>query len=547
MSVRALAVVALFVIGAFPTFGHGASAAGGALPLDMGYSPTLLFPSSWGTPVYAAGDQLWIRSHYNATVQVRAVAVSIQSNGSSATAFARYAEPGTPVRVLTFNATDPQGFWTIEVVNASAPGLLFVLNSAARSANLSLSGYGLGRGTLDMNLTLNPQLQIYGARACVLGEDDGSTARVAVPSGIGAGYLNVSRNGGALTVEPVGTNGENFSLSVELYRSFSFLVPNSSSVVVSRATRVAATGSELVPAGRSLALQVQSDVPLGPGTYQVRAFFEGPAGVFLSSTEVLLTGGSSWLWTGACRTYPVFSGQFALSAPLGAGPSSWPRSVWLAYYNFGEEGVAGVTLGVNISAVNFVGAPWGVKLSNYSISADPKSGALEVASVNGTVYAVVSGESALIGYRVGLAGRTLFSGTAGPLLPFTSTDVNLSVSKLVVKYLVGGAGYEGGTVRVSDKTGVLASASTDSSGQAIFYIPTGSYNVTATGGNGTASGRVDAVAGQSEELVLGETGGSGLEPLLIASLAVAGVVGAVANVSLWARGRRTQSRSPSQK
>jgi len=547
---RAVLVLFLIVFGAFSFLAPGTSAALPALPLDIGYSPSELFPVSGGTPVYTAGDQLWARSHSNSTIQV--TLTPLLAVPTPAPTYARSLGPGVPVRILTFNSTDAQGLWSLRGGNLSYQGVLFIVNDAtARPANLTLSSYRLVRSSLDLNFTSSPFPQMYDAKACVLGGSDDSTARVSLPSTIGTGYVNMSSSGYALQVLASGPRAVNYTFSVELYRSFSFLVPNSTSALVSRMSRVATTGSEPLSGGEQISLTLQPDIPLAPGTYEVRAFFEGANGASLSATDVLIAGSGGWTWLGGCRTYPVYSNDFTLAVPLGSDPATWPTSLWLSYRLFGEEGLAYVPLGLRLAAIDFIGAPWGVKLPNYRISVVYTAGVQQYAVSNGTLYAVLDGPSAQAGYRAGLGNHFFFTGAASSIAPFTVSTVSLDVSRLVVRYLVGGAGYGGGVVSVSDSTGRLAKGTTDSSGLATFYLPTGRYNVTASGGNSTSSGFVSVVAGQSQELVLGAGGGSGAEPMLLLGLYVAAIIGVVANVAAWLRGRGRgpvgQRTSPSQK
>ena len=401
-------------------------------------------------------------------------------------------------------------------------------------ADLSLSGFRLKGGSLGLNFTTAPGLRMYDASAGVLGGADPSVARVTVPQGLGGGYLNVTRSLDSLdAVPPAGTL--NYSLSFDLYRSFSFLLPNSTSTLVSRATQVAASEPELASGGRALSFVLRHDVPLWPGVYQVRAFFDGQGGVSLSTTGVIVTGDGGWVWLGACRTYPVYSNDFGVSVPLGSDPSSWPRSVWLTYSELGVQGVATAPLRVNLSAVTFVGMPWKVVLSGYRIGVDSTSGVQSYGIGNGTVFAALDARSAQLGYTLGLEKRSCFEGTT-EVAPFTSYTVALNVSRLAVEYVAGGGGYAGGAVTVSDSAGAEANGTTDSGGVATFYLPTGTYNVTARGGGGSAEASVQATAGQSEQLVLGGNE-AGAPSAVLAALLSAGAVGVAANVGLWIRRR----------
>lgn len=549
MKGRPAGVLALALLVATPFLVPGVGAATGAPLVDMGYSPSILFPVSQGTPVYTAGEQLWVMSLYPGTATVRvSQASALPVNGS---VIVRTVQSGVPVRIATINSTTPQGLWLLQAPNGTASPVPFLVSDAEnRPAGLSLGAYRLAKGSLVMNFTTDGSAELYDETACVLGSGGSPAAEIALPSAVGSGSVNITRDGGSLQVEPEGRVGANSSLSVELYRAFTFLSPNSTSIYLSREVRVATTGA--VPfTGNPVALDLSSDLPLTRGTYQVRAFFQTASGLFLSSADVLIPGAGPWIWLGGCGSATVRSDSFGLVEPLGADPGAWPRSVWLTYGTFGEEGVANLTLGIRVSEVRFLGARWGATLSNYTIEVRSSSGVQETGVSNGTLFAILDGPSAQVSYAAGLGGRPWFEGTAGPLSPFTSTTVNLNVSKVKVTYEVGGSPRRGGTVGVSDASGPIASARTGSDGVATFYLPSGRYNITASGGGSSAAGSVRALAGEEEDVTLGAQGGAGLESAVLVGLAAAAAVGVGVNLWLWVRERRRATQpvppKPSQK
>ena len=533
---RALLAVFLIALGAVPLLPLRSEAAAGAVPIDLGYGPGTLFPVQGGTPVFTAGDQVWAMSHFNMTVQV-SISPLLVFPGSNSTTYKRTLEPGVPDRLLTLNSTTFQGLWTLGVVNSSYTQAVFLVSDAvAAPANLTLSGYRLARGQLLMNFTPSPDVQMYGASACIVGGGDSSVAQMPVPPGVGGGYVNLTLGGESIRAVP-SAGRANYSLSVDLFHSVSFLLPGSLSTLVSRTVQTAATDSGLVYDGNPVDLSLQHDGRLWPGVYQVRAFFEGPGGVYLSSSEAIITGSGGWVWLGACSTQAVYSNDFTVSSPLGTDPGSWPRSAWLTYEVSGVQGVAYLPLKVNLSAVEFTGAPWGVRLTTFHIQVNSTSGILAYGASNGTIFAVLGSQSGEVGYEAGIGSHPYFSGLSGPLTPFEVRQVTFNVSKLVVQYLVSGSGFAGGKVTVSDTMGDSEDATTGSSGEATFYLPPGTYNVTATGGNSSATGTATLTAGQSQRLVFGGGNGSTQQNTILIALGFAAVLGAMANAALWIRKR----------
>ncbi|MDE1853650.1 MAG: carboxypeptidase regulatory-like domain-containing protein [Thaumarchaeota archaeon] len=514
------------------------ASAAGSPTLDMGYGPSTLFPVSGGTPVYSAGDQLWVRSHYGSAVQVAATPLR-----PNATSYKRTAEPDVPMKMLSFNDSD-QGLWTLQTANQSAPSLVFLVSFAgATPANLTLVADRLKGESLSMNFTTSNSVSLYDANACLLGGSDSSRVVVPVPKEIGVGNVVLSRQGDIIGVTGAGLGNENFTLSVEIYRSYSFLSPNSTTTLLSRNARVATTSTVLV-SGREFVppLTIQSDAPLKTGEDQLRVYFQGAGGLALSTTQVLFPDQNTWVWLGDCQTKPVYSNDFNVVSQLGTDPAAWPREAWLTYTSYGEQGFASVPLGIDIASVTFVGAPWGVKLSIYSIGASAASGVLESGSANGTLFMILDSQNANFTYTAGLGNQTLFTGRVGGVRPFTSTILSINVSKLEVTYDVGGVPYQGGAVGVADAAGTVSSASTDSAGNAVFYLPEGDYNVTASGGNSSASQSVSLAPGQALQVTLGKTQSVWWGTPLIYSLAAAAGLGVVANVALvlW---RRTRPRT----
>ena len=504
----------------------------------MGYGPSELFPVGGGTPVYTAGDQLWVRSHYNATVLV---SVSPPPGNSS---IVKRVDPGTPVRILTFNGPDPQSLWLLEGLHGGPPPIVFAVNDEEMSpADLTVTGYALSGGALQLNLSVSPVLQFYDGSACVLGGANTSVASLPVPSQIGSGSIDLTYGGGTLQAAGSGLGVENFTFSADLLYSYSFLAPNSSTTFVSRDVRVADSDAVAVTGnGPSVTLNLRSDGPLRAGRYQLRGFFEGAKGLAVASTDVLITGSGAWVWLGGCENTPVYSNTFQLTDPL-AGPAvGWPRDVWLTYKVGGEAGFAGIPVGVNISSVSFLGEPWGVPLSSLNMTAERSAGVLAVDSSNGTIYLALSGHPAAVRYSVGLGNRTFFTGTVGPLAPFTSTIVPLNVSRLTVTYFVGGSPFAGGRVEVDEGGVNLTQALTGKDGGAVFYLPPGTYSVSASGGGASATQTVSLGEGEGLGVTLGETPGLGTTQLLIPVLGAAAVVGALANVALFTRRRKRRSR-----
>ncbi len=492
-----------------------------------------MFPATGGTPVYSVGDQLWLRSHFQGDVTI-----SVAPVFSSSTSVSMLIPPDTPTMVMRFNGSEPEGLWTLKAANTSTPPLFFDVSFAASdSANLTISGHRLEQGSLALNFSTAAGFPFYDGQACVLGVNGPSTATIQVPPAAGTGSVYLQRNGTTLTATTAGTN-QNFSFSAELYYSYSFLSPNSTDTLVSRSVRVAVSDSVTLGGTRlPTSLSLESDTPMRPGTYDLRAFFEGQGGLALASTEVIIPASGPWVWIGACQETPVYSNDFSLTASL-KDPATWPGTVWLTYKVYGVEGFAEVPVGLNLASVSFLGEPWGVRLSSYTFSSNASSAGPELDVSNGTVYMIMKSSPVTLNYTLGLGGRDLFSGMVGPILPFTASTVRIDVSRLTVIYFAAGKPYAGGNVSISDAKGELASSPTGASGSAVFYLPAGAYNITASGGGGSTSRSVSLAPQADLSVDIGDMPtGENSQPLML-GLLVAATVAALANVSLLVRGWR---------
>jgi len=504
---------------------------------DLGYGPSTLFPISQGTPVFSAGDQLWARSHYNSTL-VLMVSPYFPSN---TTYFLGPVEPETPTRLLLVNDTDPQGMWSIQVVNSSQPPVLFLVSNAASApSDLTMTEARLNGGALDMNFTTSPSPQLQDAQACTLGSQDPSAAVVPVPPIVGGGTVALVMDGNRIEATASGPGAGNFTLQVDLYYPYAFLAPNSTSIILFRSARAATTGPVLITRSNpSASMVLQTDGRLKSGRYELRVFFGGPQGISLAPTEVLVPGANSWVWLGTCQITQVYSNDFTIAAPLGADPSTWPRTLWLTYNAFGQQGFANLSLGVNLAALTFMGVPWQVPLSSYDIRAVASTGTRQIDVQNGTMYLILSSPEASANYTVGLGGQTFFTGAVGPIEPFTSAVIPLNVSQLAVTHFVGGLAHEGSTVSVSNSAGELISAETNKNGQVMFYLPAGAYNVTAAGGNSTESQSVTLPLGQKFALDLGLQTSTGTSDMALGwALGAIAAAGVVVNVILFLGGRK---------
>ncbi|MDA4121259.1 MAG: carboxypeptidase-like regulatory domain-containing protein [Thaumarchaeota archaeon] len=508
-------------------------------PIQLGYGPSALFPISSGVPVYTSGDQLWARSIYNETVKMAVGPENIFGN-STVVVSSQQLYPGIPALVHIFTGSDPQGFWYANLENISFGRFDFLLtDSAHNSANLTMTGQSLVGGALALNYSVDPGLQFYDAEACSLGSQNQATAYLQVPSGLGGGQISADWNGSAVRIEGIGLNNRSLTVSLALYHSYSFLVPGSSSTLISRSIAVAESDGAIISDRNASAMApIRSDVWLRDGRYLLRAIFHGAEGASLAETNVLLTGDPHWVWLDQCASSPVYTNTFTDTVPLGSDSSKWPRLVYLLYRVGGVEGYAASEVRLNISGVDFKGAPWGAKLSGYAVSVTAISGDSAYSISNQSIFLLQSAPYARLSYSVALGNQTFFRGEITPLVPFTFGHVSLNVSELIVRYQDNGVAIEGADVMVADAIGNLTRTATGRDGTATLYLPPGSYTVEAAAGNSTSRQTVSMAAGQSYELTFGNAGADAQTTEAIIGLSLVAGIGILLNVLVVARKRR---------
>jgi hypothetical protein len=388
-----------------------------------------------------------------------------------------------------------------------------------------------------MNFSAPPSLDLYDGEACTIGGADTSAAVIPVPASAGGGSLGITRDGSTLTFSGSGLANQTTAISVELFHEYSFLVPGTSATLVTKDLRVAGSDGVLLSGpNASVSATIHADVPLRKGRFELRATFQSGAGISVSQTEVLLDGSAGWVWLGGCQSTPVAGDQFGLRSPLASDPSNWPREVYLLFRSFGVEGWARAGVGVDISAVGFVGEPWGVRPDGYDVAVTGSSGVESTSVANGTIYLIDGSTGGTLSYSVGLGNQSFFTGEAYPQ-PFTFLRVPLNLSRLIVQYRSGGTSVAGGEVQVSNSRGPLSRERTGRDGSATFYLPSGSYNVTASNGNETVKGSADLLPGQSLTLTLGTSPPQDETGLVVTALFATALVGLALNILVYLRGR----------
>lgn len=506
----------------------GQVSSGSSIPVGLGFSQSTVAPVSSGIPVYSVGDQLWLESYGNGSVD--ALVTPPPSSGGSGTAVSITGVPGdTPTLVLTFSSQAVPGLWSLSVTNSSGSETSLQFYLVEGYAPLTMTGYGLTPdGQLSLNYTLGDEAA-YDISTCTAGNVSTSTASVPIPADDGGGTLLLTLNGSAVSARPEG-NGQLFTFWLDLQQGYAFETANQT--FATRTETVAETQPALVTEGSGGAFisALQYDLPLATGQFTLAANFRGASGVTTEDTTVLLPGGNAWLWLRGCSASSnVDSTSFTLTSSLQQNASGWPRYVVALYKEMGLGLFSVTPVDVAPASIHLVASPWGEPLTDTQVSV---SGVSRYSVGNGTVYIVASQYPA----TVSLNESHTYTQEVTVEEPYSTATVQVPSARIVVDAYYGTDSVSDVPVTLNDSFGEVGVQTTGSGGEAVFFVPPGNFTV-----SGTYKGQVEtslldvnnATQGSSQSYpvtlqfgggVVSPSGGGGLETLALVVVLVLGVI-----------------------
>ncbi|HEV2225876.1 MAG TPA: hypothetical protein VGR56_03615 [Nitrososphaerales archaeon] len=487
--------------------------------VGLGYSPGTLTPIDQGTPVYTAGDELWVVS-YGEPLNV----VLLNSSGRLEGTFVL--GHMQPTLLHAFTSSDRPGRWLFNITTFSSGsgnfyfsvGLVDPSTILPQMTSVHVDSSGL------LSLGFNANLgTAYATKACLVGQTSLNSVPILIPASLGTGQLILTRNGSLTTIQPSGRILAPFTFWFELHAGRSYEVPGA---LVTRDSEEAATAPLPFSSGPPVSSTVGlvSSIAVREGRATVRAFFESSVGLQTSETTVLILDTPTWASLPGCSSSMDGVGSnFTASVSLRLAPNLWPRSMYLMYAESGVEAFSRVPISVFPSVVNLVASPWGAPLTDSGLTLAPPSGA--IASVgNSTVYIISSNYPVEATLLIPGPSATL------PLLisqPFTVSSVELPTGKILVQSLLSGGALSNSSVFLRLGNQTIATGK----GSPTFYVPPGSYTLFAAY-RGTNRNQSVAVVSNSQNSVAFEFGNptSQVDYLLM----VTAVIGALASGVLWA-------------
>ena len=497
--------------------------------VEIGFNPSSMLPLSEGVPIFTQGDNLWIESQANSTIQVWLASPS----GSNATGV-REIGAGQLILLYTFGRNDPAGQWALDLASAaSISGPTSVLLSVVQpdsSLVPSHVGDNLTRNVLNQAFAV-PPTGAYDVQACSIGAGSGPSASFAV-SGLQNGTLTVSlgQNATLNFAQPKLT----LTAWLELYSQYSYQVSGATSsrdVLVASSPVFTIGGS----AGPSATFSLADQTPLRSGRYDLRVFERTPSGLSLQEAEFLRAGDGSWLSLRGCTSLlTVDSKKFALSTNLDGGTSTWPRRLVMMYAINGVESYSMSNLTSAESVIYLHDLPAGSPLSGVTITASAAGGNLRAwDAYNSAVYTLVNSYPSNVSIGISFSGVETRTLNATIAAPFTSSSLAVQAGSLAASATLKGQAFPNATISVGPIDGNPVAIPSTGNGSISILLPPGMYTVTATYGGNSFSGDVNVVAGQNATVSL-ELSPSGF-PVDLAVLAGVGAAALLANVVVWRR------------
>ncbi|HEV2389228.1 MAG TPA: hypothetical protein VGS04_00740 [Nitrososphaerales archaeon] len=519
-----------------PPQASGAANSTSSPPLSLGFGPSSLSPVSGGTPVYTVGETIWAESGYNYSLALSLAYTGPSSNASFGAAVAQLnLDPQVVTPIHTFTEADPDGIWSITLGSTEGPVVVsvrFVNLADHRPVLLGPLQYSLDGGNLSVSARAN-LAEFYDQEVCAASRSSGAPIEFALPRDMG--------ELGSITLSPgtpfgISTLGvlQPISFWFELYHTYA-LDEGGTANFVADTLMVAQSQPLDVTSDGPTSTTLTWSAPLRAGRYDLRIYFQNSTSVEAFQSRVLILNESSWLsLSTACLPQQVLSSGISYSGSLKGGQSGWPRTLYYMYRTSGVEAVAAYPLRANISSVSLEASPWNASLQDVQVSVTHSSGVLQTSQEGGSLFVLASQYPAQLNYSLDIGGAPgVAQGALTAAGPYSIQTLKVTLAELTV-HLPGGQGSPV-ALQVSGSRGVNVSRAVPGSNvTASFFLPTGSYTVTASQAGESQSAHIDLTDGAAGSVALNFSAYAGLETVLAVTAAIA----VVANILVLAFRRR---------
>ena len=248
-----------------------------------------------------------------------------------------------------------------------------------------------------------------------------------------------------------------------------------------------------------------------------------------------------WVWLGSCVSpSQTTATNMSFDISLSKFPSQLPKLFYLMYESAGVEFFSNFTLNLSVAKVSFVATPWNVAASDIGVSVAASQKVKGYTVADGALYILSPAYPVTVDFNLTFAGRNF--GSSSVVLQSSLSNVTelVTMSKLVVKATNEGQDLAGVKVVLGNGSLAFLSESTDSKGNATFYIPSGSYDVSTFYSGNNITNHIQLLPGQSTSSLaaFSTSSASPNSGLLLLIVEVVGAAGIIANLWVWVIRRR---------
>ncbi len=518
-----LLCLALLVSGAVPL---GTSGQAGTVPnVGLGFGPSNIQPISLGTPIYTQGDNIWLDSYYNATIEV----ALITPQGVDRTGVV-LVEPGQLFQLYSFQSSDPSGSWTLSVITPL--GLTVTVVTVVppdNSLQPAFSGSHLNRNNLNQTFAL-PSTDAYDIQLCTVGRSIGHSLGFGLAGGLnGTMVVSLDGNDSRFTFTGIGSP---LSAWLELYSQYSYGTEGGGTV--SRSLLVADTPAiSASPPSASTQVSLVQEMPMRQGRFDLRVFDRTKAGLALHDSQFLRTVNGTWVALGGCTaSQSALSSSLSLVTNLDTPNSTWPRQLFTMYSKDGVESYSEIAVPGGEAAIYFRDSPGQDPLTGVVITPSaPGLAASDWAATNSSVYLLTGGLQTTVKVNLTFAKitSTLFDVQISG--PYSAKTLSVPAGTLAVSAVQQGKTLPNSTITAAARGSQPVTLKPNAAGIASVLLPPGEYTVTAAFGGVSSNMSVAVSPGHVSSVSLDLTQQS--VPVVLYLLVALGVAGIVANLFLW--------------
>ncbi|MDG6902548.1 MAG: carboxypeptidase regulatory-like domain-containing protein [Nitrososphaerota archaeon] len=497
------------------------------IPIGIGFGPLSIVPVSVGSPVFASGDSLWVRSYETSSLLL----LSLLAPNGTLTPSA-YLGPGGLVSLYTFGVGDSPGQWTLEATVAStgeSSNTTVTLQAPTQGLTPAFSGATLSNNNLALGFDL-PPTPAYNIQACSVGPLVNTTLTFRFPASLGGSMVvAVSGNNVSVRTSPALSP---FSFWFELY-SLRGYYEGGSLVYTSTLAADSGVGSG-GQSGTAQSIELNDQLYLRPGRYELLAFVNGPSGLSTYESQLLNTGSPPWIPLDGCTELStVTASQFVMNTNLDGPSSTWPSFLITMFDYNGIDNFTITRIPTTEARIDVRSATQDERLAGVSLSASGQ-GIQSWEQFASGVYIIGSAFPMNVTVGVDFEGivQQTFSVTVAS--PNSATTLKVPVGTVHVLTSAQGAPVANASVVATPLAGQgsdLPTFHTSDAGTLTLFLPPGAYNLTASSSGGTSTVSVTVSAGGSvlETIDLG----SAAFPYVVYLAAAILAVGAALNLLVW--------------